>query len=264
MEIDTERTAGEDAMMLLEDKVAIVTGAASARGIGKQTARRFSEAGCRIAIVDLDSEASIAAANDIGSEHRGYGCDVASPTACQGLARQVLDDFGKIDILVNYAGISQPDRIMEVTQERYDAVMNVNVRGTLNMCQAVIPHMRSRKQGNIVTIGSVAAQRGGGLFGGPHYAASKGAVQSMAKSLARELAPDGIRVNAIAPGTIDTDIFQGKLTDEKKKAIAIDVPLGRLGTADDIAKACLFLVCDLSGYITGTVLDVNGGLLIHH
>jgi NAD(P)-dependent dehydrogenase (short-subunit alcohol dehydrogenase family) len=166
MEIDTERTAGEDAVMLLEDKVAIVTGAASARGIGKQTARRFSEAGCRIAIVDLDSEASIAAANDIGSEHRGYGCDVASPTACQGLARQVLDDFGKIDILVNYAGISQPDRIMEVTQERYDAVMNVNVRGTLNMCQAVIPHMRSRKQGNIVTIGSVAAQRGGGLFGG--------------------------------------------------------------------------------------------------
>jgi len=236
--------------MLLEHKVAIVTGAASARGIGKQTARRFSEAGCRIAIVDLDSEASIAAANDIGSEHRGYGCDVASPTACQSLVKRVLDDFGKIDVLVNYAGISQPDRIMEVTQERYDAVMNVNVRGTLNMCQAVIPHMRSRKQGNIVTIGSVAAQRGGGLFGGPHYAASKGAVQSMAKSLARELAPDGIRVNAIAPGTIDTDIFQGKLTDEKKKAIATDVPL--------------FLVCDLSGYITGTVLDVNGGLLIHH
>ena len=250
-------------MQLLQDKVAIVTGAASARGIGKQTARRFSEVGCRTAIVDLDKAASVAAANDIGSPHRGYGCDVANPTTCQDLIKQVLADFGKIDILVNYAGISQPDRIMEVTQERYDSVMNVNVRGTLNMCQAVIPHMRSRKQGNIVNIGSVAAQRGGGLFGGPHYAASKGAVQSMAKSLARELAADGIRVNAIAPGTIDTDIFQGKLTDEKKKAIAAEVPLGRLGTPDDIAKACLFLVCDLSGYITGTVLDVNGGLLIH-
>jgi NAD(P)-dependent dehydrogenase (short-subunit alcohol dehydrogenase family) len=248
---------------LLEGKVAIITGAASGRGIGKQTARRFAEAGARVAVVDLDKAASIAAAEDIGPAHRGYGCDVAIPVACGNLLTQVLADFGKVDILVNYAGVSQPDRIMEVTQERYDLVMNVNVRGTMNMCQAVIPHMRSRKQGNNVTIGSVAAQRGGGLFGGPHYAASKGAVQSMAKSLARELGPDGIRVNAIAPGTIDTDIFQGKLTDEKKKAIAAEVPLGRLGTPDDIAKACLFLVCDLSGYITGSVLDVNGGLLIH-
>jgi NAD(P)-dependent dehydrogenase (short-subunit alcohol dehydrogenase family) len=250
-------------MKLLEDKVAIITGAASARGIGKQTARRFAEAGGRVAVVDLDNNASIAAAKDIGAEHRGYGCDVANPAACQALIKQVLADFGKIDILVNYAGVSQPDRIMEVTQERYDLVMNVNVRGTMNMCQAVIPHMRSRKTGNIVNIGSVAAQRGGGLFGGPHYSASKGAVQSMAKSMARELGPDNIRVNAIAPGTIDTDIFAGKLTDEKKKQIAAEVPLGRLGTADDIAKACLFLVCDLSGYITGSVLDVNGGLLIH-
>ena len=120
------------------------------------------------------------------------------------------------------------------------------------MCQAVVPHFRARRQGNIVCIGSVAAQRGGGLFGGPHYSASKGAVQSLAKSMARELGPDGIRVNAIAPGTIDTDIFEGKLSEERRKTIAAEVPLGRLGTADDVAKACLFLVSDLAGYITGT------------
>jgi NAD(P)-dependent dehydrogenase (short-subunit alcohol dehydrogenase family) len=249
--------------MLLADKVAIITGAASPRGIGKATARRFAEAGARIAVVDLDAAQSAAAAREIGADHRGYGCNVADPQACRTLVERAIADFGQVDILVNYAGVSQPDRLMEITQENYDLVMNVNLRGTLNMCQAVVPHFRGRKQGNIVCIGSVAAQRGGGLFGGPHYAASKGAVQSLAKSMARELGPDGIRVNAIAPGTIDTDIFQGKLSAERRAAIAAEAPLRRLGTADDVAKACLFLVSDLASYVTGIVLDVNGGILIH-
>ncbi len=249
--------------MLLSDKVAIITGAASVRGIGKATARHFAAEGARVALVDLDRDASAAAAKDIGAKHRGYGCNVADPAACRKLAEQVIADFGQVDILVNYAGVSQPDRLMEITQENYDLVMNVNLRGTLNMCQAVVPHFRSRRQGNIVCIGSVAAERGGGLFGGPHYSASKGAVQSLAKSMARELGPDGIRANAIAPGTIDTDIFQGKLSEERRKEIAAEAPLRRLGTADDVAKACLFLVSDLSSYVTGIVLDVNGGILIH-
>ena len=250
--------------MLLADKVAIITGAASARGIGRATARRFAEAGGRVVIVDLDADASAAAAREIGPDHRGYACDVADDAACRVVVERTVAEFGHADILVNYAGVSQPDRLMEVTRERYDLVMSVNLRGTFHMCQAIVPHFRMRRQGNIVCIGSVAAQRGGGLFGGPHYSASKGAVQSLAKSMARELGPDGIRVNAIAPGTIDTDIFQGKLSEERRKTIAADVPLGRLGTADDVAKACLFLVSDLAGYITGTVLDVNGGLLIHN
>ncbi len=249
--------------MLLADKVAIITGAASVRGIGRATALRFAEAGARVAIVDLDADACAAAARAIGPQHRGYACNVADAAACRATVQRTLAEIGHADILVNYAGISQPDRLMEVTPERYDQVMSVNLRGTFNMCQAVVPHFRARRQGNIVCIGSVAAQRGGGLFGGPHYSASKGAVQSLAKSMARELGPDGIRVNAIAPGTIDTDIFEGKLSEERRKTIAAEVPLGRLGTADDVAKACLFLVSDLAGYITGTVLDVNGGLLIH-
>jgi NAD(P)-dependent dehydrogenase (short-subunit alcohol dehydrogenase family) len=249
--------------MLLADKVAIITGAASARGIGRATARRFDEAGASVVIVDLDAAASAVAARNLGPRHRGYGCNVVDVTACRALMEQSLLDFGRVDILVNYAGISQLDRLMDVTRENYDLVMDVNLRGTFSMYQVVVPHFRNRRQGNIVCIGSVAAQRGGGLFGGPHYAASKGGVQSLAKSMARELGPDGIRVNAIAPGTIDTDIFQGKLSDEKRKAIAAEILLGRLGTADDVAKACMFLVSDLAGYITGIVLDVNGGLLIH-
>jgi NAD(P)-dependent dehydrogenase (short-subunit alcohol dehydrogenase family) len=249
--------------MLLTDKVAIITGAASPRGIGKATARRFAEEGAKVAIVDLNAEASAAAAREIGPEHRGYGCNVADIDACKAVVEKIIADFGKADILVNYAGVSHPDRIMEATQERYDLVMNVNVRGTFNMCQAVVPHFRSRKTGNIITIGSVAAERGGGLFGGPHYSASKGAVQALGKALARELGPDGIRVNAIAPGTIDTDIFEGKLSEERKKIIAGEAPLRRLGTPDDVAKACLFLVSDLASYVTGIVLDVNGGILIH-
>ena len=249
--------------MLLADKVAIITGAASPRGIGKATALRFAEEGASVAVVDLDPEASVAAAQDIGAKHRGYGCDVADREACKRLADQVLADFGKIDILVNYAGVSHPDRLMEATPERYDLVMNVNVRGTFNMCQAVVPHFLSRKQGNIVCIGSVAAERGGGIFGGAHYSTSKGAVQALGKALARELGPEGIRVNSSAPGTIDTDIFAGLLSEERRKEIAASAPLGRLGTPDDIAKACLFLVSDLASYVTGIVLDVNGGILIH-
>ena len=250
--------------LLLEGKVAVITGAASKRGIGKATAQRFAEHGARVALLDLDAAQSEAAAADIGKTHRGYGCDVADAAQCQSVTQRILADFSQIDILVNYAGVSQPDKLMEVTPENYDLVMNVNLRGTFNMCQAVVPHFRARKQGNIVTVGSIAAQRGGGLFGGPHYSASKGAVQSLAKSMARELGPDGIRVNAISPGTIDTDIFQGKLTEAQRTVIIGNIPLGRLGSADDVAKACLFLVSDLASYITGTVLDVNGGRLIHH
>jgi NAD(P)-dependent dehydrogenase (short-subunit alcohol dehydrogenase family) len=249
--------------MLLADKIAIITGAASPRGIGKATAQRFAEAGASVVITDLNQDLCNAAARDVGEKHRGYACDVTDPAACRKLVERTIADFGKVDILVNYAGISQPDRLMEVTEENYDLVMNVNLKGTFNMCQSVVPHFRSRKEGNIVCIGSVAAERGGGLFGGPHYSASKGGIQSLAKSMARELGPDGIRVNSIAPGTVDTDIFQGKLSEERRKAIAAEAPLRRLGTSDDVAKACLFLVSDLASYVTGIVLDVNGGILIH-
>ena len=141
--------------------------------------------------------------------------------------------------------------------------MDSSVRGAFNMSRAVVPHMRSRQRGAIVCMGSVAAQRGGGILGGPHYSAAKGAVQTLAKAMARELAPDGIRANAVAPGMVDTELLVGKIDEAGKRGVAQTTPLGRLATPLDIANACLFLASDLSAYITGVVLDVNGGLHIH-
>lgn len=248
--------------MLLEGKVAIITGAASERGIGRATAKRFADEGARVVIVDLDAIAAEAAAAGIGPAHRGFACDVADPDQCHALIAAVLAEYGRIDVVVNAAGVSQSDRLMEITQEKFDLVIDVSLRGTLNMSQAAVPHMRERG-GSIVCFGSIAAQRGGGLFGGPHYAAAKGGVHSLTKSLARELGKDRIRVNAVSPGTIDTDIFQGKMSAERKVQIAADIPLGRLGTADDVACVCLFLASDLARFVTGSILDVNGGQFIH-
>ena len=249
--------------MQLKDQVAIVTGAASLRGIGWATAKRFAEEGARVAILDLDALAAEAAARAVGASHLGLACDVRDKAACRSAVQRVLDTFGRIDILVNNAGVSQSHRLMDSSQADYDLVMDTSVRGTYNMSRAVVPHMRSRRQGAIVCIGSVAAQRGGGILGGPHYSAAKGAIQALAKAMARELAPDGIRANAIAPGMVDTDLLVGKIDDAGKRRVAEGIPLGRLATATDIANACLFLASDQSAYITGLVLDVSGGLHIH-
>ena len=249
--------------MLLKDKVAIVTGAASLRGIGWATARRFAEEGARVALLDLDADAAAKAAGEIGPEHRGYACDVRDAARCEAVVKRILDDLGHVDILVNNAGVSQRHRLLESTQEDYDLVMDVSVRGAYNMSRAVVPHMRSRHSGAIVCMGSVAAQRGGGVLGGPHYAAAKGAVQTLAKAMARELAPDGIRSNAVAPGMVETDLLVGKIDDEGKRKAADNVPLGRLAVPLDVANACLYLASDLSSYVTGVVLDVSGGLHIH-
>ena len=249
--------------MLLKNKVAIVTGGASLRGIGWATAKRFAEQGARVAILDLDAAAAQKAASEIGAQHRGYACDVRTEATCQAVVQQIIAEFGQVDILVNNAGVSQAFRLMDSSQADYDLVMDVSVRGAYNMSRAVVPHMRSRKSGAIVCMGSVAAQRGGGVLGGPHYAAAKGAVQTMAKAMARELAPDGIRVNAIAPGLVETELLVGKIDDQGKQKVAETTPLGRLAVPLDIANACLFLASDLSSYVTGVVLDVNGGLHIH-
>ena len=249
--------------MLLKDQVAIVTGGASLRGIGWATAKRFADEGARVVILDIDAVAAEQAARAIGPQHLGLACDVRDEAACKLSVQQVLDAFGRIDILVNNAGVSQSHRLMDSTQADYDLVMDVSVRGAYNMSRAVVPHMRSRQRGAIVCMGSVAAQRGGGILGGPHYSAAKGAIQTLAKAMARELAPDGIRANAIAPGMVDTDLLVGKIDDAGKRRVADGIPLGRLAVPADIANACLFLVSDQSAYITGVVLDVSGGLHIH-
>ncbi len=249
--------------MLLDGKTAVISGAASARGIGLATARLFAEHGARVAILDLDAAASRAAADSLGAGHLGLACDVASHDACQRAAAAAIAAFGKVDILINNAGISQPLKLMEIGPAQWDAVLDVNLRGVLYLSQAFIPHMRARRRGSIACMSSVSAQRGGGIFGGPHYSAAKAGVLGLAKAMARELGPDGVRVNCVTPGLIQTDITGGKLTDPMRADILKGIPLNRLGEARDVAGAYLFLASDLSAYITGAVIDVNGGMLIH-
>ena len=249
--------------MLLANKVCVITGAASRRGIGRATAKLFALHGGRSIILDLDAEQASAAAFELGEAHRGIACDVTDKNSCVAAIERVVGEFGQVDVLINNAGITQPLKFMDIAPENYDAVLDVSLRGTLYMSQAAIPQMRRQHSGSIVCMSSVSAQRGGGIFGGPHYSAAKGGVLGLGKAMARELGPDGIRVNSVAPGLIQTDITGGKLTDDLKVEILKGIPLNRLGDADDVARACLFLASDLSSYITGATIDVNGGMLIH-
>ena len=250
-------------MGLLDGRFAIVTGAASPRGLGRATARLFAEHGATVAVLDLDAGQAEAAARDLGGDHAGLACDVTDKGACEAAAGELTGRWGRIDVLVNNAGITQPLKLMEIAPENYDAVLDVNLRGTLYMSQAVIPAMREQGSGSIVNLSSVSAQRGGGIFGGPHYSAAKAGILGLTKAMARELAPAGVRVNAICPGFIATDITAGKLTPEMDRAILEGIPMGRAGEASDVAGCALFLASDLSAYCTGTELDVNGGSLIH-
>jgi len=249
--------------MLLKDKVAIITGGAGQNGLGFATARLMAEHGARVAVLDLERADPRAAAALLGTGHLGIVADVTNKASCDAAAGAVVQALGRIDVLVNNAGITQPVKTLEITGADYDRILDVNLRGTLYMSQAVLPTMRKQKDGSIICISSVSAQRGGGILGGPHYSAAKAGVLGLARAMAREYGPEGIRVNSITPGLIGTDIIKGKLTEDKKAEIAETIPLGRLGRAVDIAGACVFLGSDLGAYCTGITLDVNGGMLIH-
>jgi NAD(P)-dependent dehydrogenase (short-subunit alcohol dehydrogenase family) len=249
--------------MLLDQKLALITGGAGINGLGFATARLMAAQGARVVILDLARAEPAAAAARLGADHLGLVADVTDKAACETAVADVLAAFGRIDVLVNNAGITQPVKTLEITDADYDRVLDVSLRGTLHMSQAVLPAMRRQRSGSIVCISSVSAQRGGGIFGGPHYSAAKAGVLGLARAMAREFGADGIRVNCITPGLIETDITAGKLSDEKKAEINSTIPLARLGRADDVAGACVFLASDLSAYCTGITLDVNGGMLIH-
>jgi NAD(P)-dependent dehydrogenase (short-subunit alcohol dehydrogenase family) len=249
--------------MLLKDRVAIVTGGAGVNGLGFATARMLAAHGATVAILDLESANPSDAAAELGPEHIGIVANITSKQQCDAAAETVLKRYGRIDILFNNAGITQPRKTLDISAADYDAVLDVSLRGTLLMSQAVLPAMQQQKSGSIVCTSSVSAQRGGGILGGPHYSAAKAGVLGLARAMAREFGTDGIRVNCITPGLIATDIIRGKLTEERKGKIAEEIPLARLGRADDIAGAVVFLASDLSAYCTGITLDVNGGMLIH-
>ncbi len=246
--------------MILQDKVAVITGGASAAGIGRAAARLFAGEGARVAILDLAAEDPKAAAADLGAGHFGAACDLRDRRACFDSVAKIVDALGGIDILIGNAGVVFGTPVEEIDPAEYDLVMDVNLRGNFHMAQAVIPQLKARGGGALVFISSIAGQVGGGLFGRSHYAAAKSGIFGLAKALARELAPDGIRSNAIAPGVIDNDFTRGRMTAEDKARIAKTIPLGRLGRSEDIAEACLYLASGRAAYVTGQVLSVNGGL----
>jgi len=247
--------------MLLKDKVVIITGAGNELGIGFAAAKLFISHGAKVALVDLDNAMVTSAANLLGPNAFGIQADVRSEDECIEVAKQVKKRWGSIDVLLNNAGVVGSQRVTQITREAYDAVLDVNLRGTLHMSQACIPYLP--REGAIICMASIAAQRGGGLLGGAHYAASKGGVLGLMRAMARELGPLGIRVNAINPGLILTSLNLHIFDDATCEQFKSQVPLGRLGGPEDVAGACLFLASPLSTYISGASIDVNGGLHIH-
>jgi NAD(P)-dependent dehydrogenase (short-subunit alcohol dehydrogenase family) len=238
----------------LRDKVAIVTGAA--RGLGRAIAEALAGEGARVAMVDLDRAALEDAARAVAQRAPAIAvaADVGSDTQVREVVRQVLDAYGTIDVLVNNAGISSNATLAEVTAAEWDRVMGVNLRSVLLLSQAVFPTMVARRRGAIINMASMAAKVGG-LKVGPGYTASKAGIIGLTFSLARTGAQYGIRVNALAPAFIESAMMPV----EKRGEYVPLIPLGRMGTPQDVANAVLFLASDAAGYITGEVLDVNGG-----
>ncbi len=245
-------------MMDLEGKVALVTG--GAQGIGQVTALLLASKGADVAVSDINREGVLGTAKEIeGLGRRGLGLegDVSNPVDAEIIVAKTVDQLGGVDILVNNAGITRDKLLLRMTEEDWDAVLNVNLKGTFNCTKAAIKHMVKHKSGRVVNIASVVGEMGNA--GQANYAASKAGIIGLTKSIAREYAQRGINVNAIAPGYIETPMTEA-LSEKVKEELKAQIPMARLGTPSDVAKAVYFLVSDASSYITGQVLNVNGGI----
>jgi 3-oxoacyl-[acyl-carrier protein] reductase len=248
-------------MKLLENKVAIVTGAS--RGIGREIAKRFAEQGANIAFTYLSSiekgqalEAELAA---YGITAKGYRSDASDYKAAEELVNQVVTDFGTIDILVNNAGITRDTLLMRMSEEQWDDVMRVNLKSVFNLTKAATKPMMRAKKGSIINITSVVGLMGNA--GQANYSASKAGIIGFTKSIAKELGSRNIRSNALAPGFIETEMT-GELNEKALEEWLKNIPLKRAGQGEDVADACVFLASDMSKYMTGQVLQVDGGMLM--
>lgn len=250
-------------MKLLQDRVAVISGAAHPKGIGKATARLFLEHGARVAMLDLDEARIQESAADLGAaptQLLALACDVGSDQQCRAAVDQIAAwSGGVVDVLVNNAAITQKATFRDITPADFERILRVNLTGVFNLSQAVIPLMIQRGAGSIISISSLSAQNGGGIFGGAHYCAAKAGVLGITRAMAKEFGEHKIRVNAIAPGLITTDFSRTGRSDESKDDAAQGWPLRRAGRPHEVAGGCLFLASDLSSYITGTTLDINGG-----
>jgi len=248
-------------MFELNNRVAIVTGSGSKRGIGRTIALTLAQQGAKLVIADINQEGiqeTVDAIRAQGGEAIGIELNVTSEESNRAMVEQVIRHFGRIDILVNNAGISQKTTVEEMTLEDITRVFNVNMFGLFLCTQAVLGQMKQQGYGRIISLSSVSAKRGGGVFGGAHYSASKAAVLGFSKNLAREVAANGITVNCIAPGLVNTDIWKSLDEDTAKEVIA-SIPMGRPGETEEIASAIAFLASSQASYITGEEIDINGG-----
>ena len=246
-------------MDLLKGKTALITGAA--RGIGKAIALKFAEEGADIAFTDLvidengkATEAEIAAK---GVKAKGYASNAADYAQTEEVVKQIHADFGRIDILVNNAGITKDGLMLRMTEQQWDAVINVNLKSAFNFIHACTPIMMRQRGGSIINMSSVVGVHGNA--GQCNYAASKAGLIALAKSIGQEMGSRGVRVNAIAPGFIET-AMTAQLSEDIRKEWIAKIPLRRGGTVDDIANVATFLASDLSSYVTGQVIQVDGGM----
>ena len=246
-------------MELLKGKVALITGAA--RGIGKAVALKFAHEGADIAFTDLEINAQAEQTRQeieaCGVTCRAYASNAADFEATHAVVEQIHRDFGHIDILVNNAGITKDGLMLRMTEQQWDAVMNVNLKSAFNFTHAVVPVMMRQRGGSIINMSSVVGVNGNG--GQCNYAASKAGMIALAKSIAKEVGSRGIRANCIAPGFILTDMTQ-QLPDDVREQWIKTIPLRRGGTPDDVANVAIFLASDLSSYVSGQVIHCCGGM----
>ena len=246
-------------MGLLTGKTALVTGAA--RGIGKAIALKFAEEGANVAFTDLvideNGKATEAEIAEKGVKAKGYASNAADFAQTAEVVQQIMDDFGRIDILVNNAGIIKDGLMLKMTEAQWDAVINVNLKSAFNFIHACTPIMMRQRGGSIINMSSVVGVHGNAAQ--CNYAASKAGLIALAKSIGQEMGRRGIRANAIAPGFIDTPMTQ-QLPEDVRKEWMEKIPLRRGGTVEDIANVATFLACDMSSYITGQVIQVDGGM----
>ena len=246
-------------MGMLDGKVALITGAA--RGIGKAIALKFAQEGADVAFTDLvineAAEETIAEIAAFGHKVKGYASNAASFDETHTVVEEILKEFGHIDILVNNAGITKDGLVLRMSEAQWDAVIAVNLKSAFNFIHAVIPSMARQKGGSIINMASIAGQMGNP--GQINYASSKAGLIAMAKSVAKEMGSRGIRANAIAPGFIVSEMTNA-LPEAVREEYIKSIPLKRGGTVDEIANTALYLASDLSSYVTGQVIAVNGGL----
>lgn len=248
------------------ERSAVLTGAASERGIGRALGERLAREGWSVAILDINGELAVSAAESIAAEYGvgavGVGTDVSDEASVDAAIAIVEQQLPPIVGLANLAGVSSPVDFMDETVAGWDRVFEINMRGTFVVTQRVLRGMIRRRFGRIVSTSSVSAQRGGGTYSKVAYSASKAAIVGFTRALAREMGRHGITVNTVAPGPIDTDIMGGPLTDARRAEMAADTLVGRVGTREEVAALMAFLLGEDAGYITGATYDINGGLQI--